>query len=191
MVEQERALQYYSDRNMKVSAGRWFGKPSLPSAPSLRPSSPDSEDWEELPSPSPHTTWGYSSHALVASARYTSPTSPFGNSSGYQSDLSLSFCSSVIPQRQALTVHSLNFSRPSSRKPYSLPPTPRLPPTGKQPLATQSLPPTPGPSNTQLSHTPTCPCHFRASPSQSQFTGDGCCDQCKSSCRLALDMQNL
>ena len=196
-MEQEHARQFYSDRKMKVSSGRWFSKPHLPpSPPSPQAVSTCSEEWEDL-SPLPTDLWNYSPHALVSSARY--PSLAASPSSGYQSDLSLSFYSTP---RQALTVHSLNFSRvptatSNHRKPCSLPPTPRLPPAGKQP-STASLPPTPGLANTQPVYTPTCSCHFRVIPSlslppqsdstQSQFR---CCDECRTSCQLALDMQNF
>lgn len=179
---------------MIVPTGGWFSKPYLPTPPSpeLQPGSPEEEEWEDLSS---HQIWG---SPLVSSARYpsASPGSPFGNSSGYQSDLSLSFCSAL--PRQALTVHSFNFSRPSSarssRKPSSLPPTPRLPPAVKPTL---SLPPTPGVASTQASYMSTCSCHYRVFPSQfhsattqSQFQPE-CCENCKESCQLALDMQNF
>lgn len=187
---------------MKVSSGGWFNKPHLPSPPAPRPHSPCSEEWEDL-SPLPDHTWGYSPHSLVSSARYPSVTgslaSPFGSSSGYQSDLSLSFCSNIVSPRQGLTVHSLNFSRAptSSRKPCSLPPTPRLPASTIKP--TISLPPTPGLPNTQPSYTPTCPCHFKviSLPPQSHSTQSQshsaarCCAECRTSCQLALDMQNF
>lgn len=198
MVEQERAKQYYSDRKMKVPSSGWFSKPHLPRPPSPQAASTYSEEWEDL---SPLLT-GMWSPSLTAS-----PASLFGNSSGYQSDLSLSFCSNPVPPRHSLTVHSLNFSRAPSgtsnhRKPCSLPPTPRMPPTGKQP-STASLPPTPGLANTQPVYSPTCSCHFRVIPSlslppqshstQSQFHSAAarCCDECRISCQLALDMQNF
>ena len=187
MVEQEHAHQFYLDRNVKVSAGGWFKKWYLPQIPCVEPCSLDaisSEEWEDL-SASPHASlWPHLS---------AGPTSPFGSSSGYQSDLSLSLCSSIIPPRQSLTVHSFNFSRPStntsSRKPSSLSATPCQPPPNRKQPAACSLPPTPG---LVSAFSPTCPCHFRVMPSPKQPNStpqfNKCCDECKISCQLALDL---
>lgn len=246
MLEQEQALQFYSDKDVRVSSqNRWHHRRLYLPTPDLLPSplstpsqsgpgsacgdlqSPglveDEEEWEEIASPP------YTPNRLLSSAIFpnrTSVSSLYGNGSSYQLELSLSLCSSTMPQqRQPLTVHSLNFtassrhhnthgptSRPhtapsSGRKQASacsLPPTPRLPATASQ-RNECSLPPTPGlVSSTQAqgqTATPfslTCPCHFRTVPPRQQSlnlsktssssTLDKCCEECKVSCRLTLDI---
>lgn len=159
MLEQEQAAQHYLHKNIKIPSSGWFSKPYLPSPPSPAMSSPPfseewedlstacppfSDEWEDLSSQDAADTSPFSPRGgLVSSARY--PTTMTSPSSGYQSDLSLSFCSSIAPPpRQALTVHSFNFSRATpSRKPSSLSSTPHTSSLGKQ-SGTHSLPPTPG-----------------------------------------------
>lgn len=208
MVEQENALEYYSKRDVKLpSHGLWYKRLYLPSPdtrPSPHPPPPDTEDslneeeWEDIASP------------LTPSSLFSnmaSPTSLYANSSGYQSDLSLSLCSMPHPQR---TVHSLNFTsscRPAgifNSRPHTAPSSGR-----KQWSAISSLPPgAPLTSSTSqggvagASFPPTCPCHFRVVPSQSlnlpshssskpYSALDQCCEECRDSCRLAQDMLNL
>ena len=201
MIEQENAFEYYTKRDVKLpTPGLWTRRLYIPSPdPSPSPPSPltsgdDSglEEWEDLGSPL------YTPTSLLSA---TSPTSLYANSSGYQSDLSLSLCSSVLQPPPQRTVHSLNFTsscRPS--RPHTAPSS-----TRKQWSAFSSLPPGASPnasSNTADPFSPTCPCHFRVMPSHSlnlprNPTQDKpsslteCCQHCKDSCRLAQEMLNF
>lgn len=196
MVEQDNALEFYSANNIKLPSGLWSGRLYLPSA-DLRPPSPspsppaatgdsfNEDEWEDIVSPL------YTPNSLFSSM--ASPTSLYANSSGYQSDLSLSLCSSIMQQQQR-TVHSLNFTsscrQPSNSRPHTAPSSGR-----KQWSAGGGA-----------SFSPTCSCHFRVIPSQSlnlpshssssyspkpDSALDKCCEDCKDSCRLAEELLNL
>ena len=143
MVEQEHAVQFYLDRNMSIST-HWFQKLYLPnSSPQCQPPAEDCEEWEVLSANS-------QACSQLPLTTFQTPSSPHGNSSGYQSDFSLSICSSIaFPPRQGLTVHSFSSRQTTCRKPCSLPPTPH--PTAKTSPATYSLPPTPASTNPLLS----------------------------------------
>lgn len=160
MVEQEHAIQFYLDRNMSIST-YWFQKRYLPnSSPQCQP---PAEEWEVLSANSPQAC------SQLPLTTFHTPSSPYGNSSGYQSDLSLSICSSIaLPPRQGLTVHSLSLSSRQAamtgRKPCSLPPTPhsaaRTSP-GSCSLPPNPLPPTPASINPLLSFSSTASSHFQ------------------------------
>ena len=189
MVEQARAQESISEgdtsqrQGLKKNRKQYLptssvGATSDPSSP-LTLSSPDAdlEEWEDIVSP-----------VLVG---MPSPSSLYAqSSSGYQSDLSLSLCSSMIPSRQSLTVHSLNL--PSHHTPTpawqgqtsarSLPPTPGLPSSGKHATAF-SLPPN---SAEKSPFTIQCPCHYRPSNIPSK-----CCEECQTACKIALELQNF
>lgn len=204
MIEQEHALDFYSEKAVQVTGrGIWQRRlylpsrelsqccPASPLSPAAGPaeSCPQQEDeeWEDIAS-LPYTPTGL----------FPSPTSLYGNSSGYQSDLSLSFCSSIMAQQhQQRTVHSLPFT--SSLRP---PTTSRPSSAVKQWSAVHSLPPTT--THTSQGGTPaskasssTCPCHYRVVPAQAHSQSsspsalDKCCEACKHSCKLAMDTFNF
>lgn len=206
MQEQEKALEYYSERDVNRT-GLWYRQLYLPdpeqqstppSSSSPAPEDSINEEWEDI-SPLYTPTSLFSNLA--------SPPSLHANSSGYQSDLSLSLCSSLMHPQQR-TVHSLNLTsscrHPSSR-PHIAPPSSR-----KQWSAVSSLPPSvdPGPGQGGVvggaPFSPTCSCHFRVVPSQSFNLSHSpkqdkphsspslhkCCESCKDSCRLAHNLFN-
>lgn len=157
------------------------GASADPSPLTLSSTDADLEEWEDIVSP-----------VLLSMG---SPSSLHAHSSsGYQSDLSLSLCSSLVPSRQSLTVHSLNL--PSHHAPtppwqsptsaHSLPPTPGLP-TPAQHSSAFSLPPS---ASNKSPFSIQCPCHYRPSHLQKQHSSK-CCEECQTACKIALELQNF
>lgn len=158
MIEQNQALEFYSQRNTKLSPN-WHRKLYLPNPVPLAKTTPSPtathdddllEEWVDIVVPPYTPPRGFSCSSVFSPT--ATPPSPYS----FQSDHTLSFCSSIMvpaSQRQALTVHSLRF--PTSRthtaagswQAVSPPTTPALP-SGRKACLTDCLS---GPSNSQSS----------------------------------------
>lgn len=196
MLEQDRALKFYSEKGSPVTS-RWYRQLYLPLPPSTKTCDP-SEDWEDIPLPAASSVTSALAVSGVFSPHLTNTAStPF--SSGYLSDLSMSF-SSQAP-RHCMTVHSLPFNTGTAGTATSS--------ATRKHSSSRSLPPTPG----LTSHSSMCHCHNTTlpsaqggRPSRLRLTStqsnplpsitsisslDKCCEECRDLCKLAFEMDHL